>query len=444
MDEEKKQQLDSLLRAAIENIQLSTSYPAERLLPIEEYRMLYLQNKNDFSNAWYRNRIKLVISNNSVENDVLNFMRHELAEYLYKDKIQCATVATTGGLTPTPLDKLLEDILRISIVFGIENSVFIFEKLLVKKHIDYQEISLLSGIKIDNEMQIYDGFKLIPLPSSSGALSQMEILSGMGLGIQEKSNHFTGRTLAVIDCTREPIFANPKSRPMKEGPFDVFRRHTKNIELEDFKIQEFLWGLSLCCKHPINEVMWWDHINQWEPLVDHGVSSCSYSHDLYRSNRYCKISENDIADAKKYYKKFKDLPAQVKEKLRIAIPRWLKSKNEGWVDQIIDLGIAFEAIYLDETKEQLSYTFRTRAAWYLGEDLSERQRYRDLFKKFYNYRSNAVHTGRIASAKKTRDANESKKIRSLLNDADKLCVASIIKVINDGGFPDWETLVLGR
>ena len=314
----------------------------------------------------------------------------------------------------------------------------------VSRHVaHYQEISLISGIKIDNEMQVYDGFKLIPLPSSSGALSQMEILSGGGLGIQEKSNHFTGRTLAVIDCIREPIFANPKSRPMKEGPFDVFRRHIKNIELEDFKIQEFLWSLSLCCEYPINEVMWWDHINQWEPLVDHGVGSCSYSYDLYRSNRYCKISENNISDAKKSYQKFRLLPPHVKEKLQIAIPRWLKSKNEGWVDRIIDLGIAFESIYLDGTGAQLSYTFRTRAAWHLGKDLSERQRYRDIFKKFYDYRSNAVHTGRIASAKKTRDANESEKIRSLLNDADELCVVSILKIINEGGFPDWETVVLG-
>ena len=444
MNEERKQLLESLLRAAIENIQLPASYPTERLLSIEEYRMLYLSKKYDSYSTRYRDNIKLVINNNSVKNNILDFMRHELAKYLYKDKIQCATVATIGGVSPARLDKLLEDILRIAIVFGVSHSISVFQKCLVENQIDFQEIRLLSRIKIDNEIQVYDGVKLIPLPTSSDAVERLDILPRKTFGTEEYSEYYMGRTLVVMDYITEPRFMRPWACPTMKGSPKRFQSYAKNPALRDFNFTEFLWNLSLCCNHLISDVMECRRIDAWEPFcyMNEGGASLSYAFFNHAESSYL-VSNCDIKNAKKSYQKYKKIPSQVKEKLRIAIPRWLKSKSEGWVDQAIDLGIAFEAIYLDETKEQLSYTFRTRASWYLGEDISERQKYMNLFKKFYDCRSNAVHTGRIASAKKTRDANESEKIRSLLNDADKLCVASIIKVINEGGFPNWETIVLG-
>ena len=444
MNEERKQLLESLLRAAIENIHLFTSYPTEQVLSNEEYQTLYLLHKNDSYSIGYRDKIKLVIKDDSVRNDLLDFMRHELAEYIYKDKIEWATVATIGGVSPARLDKLLEDILRIAIVFGVSHAVFVFQECLVEDRIDFQEIRLLSRIKIDDEIQVYDGVKLIPLPNSSGAVERMDILPRRILDMEKHSEYYMGRTLAIIDYITEPRFMRPRACPTMKRSSKRFQSYTKNSELRDFNFTEFLWNLSLCCNHLISDVMQCRRIDEWELGCYYSESGASLSYTFFnRAESSRSVSNCDITNAKKSYQKFKNLPLQVKEKLRIAIPRWLKSKSEGWVDRAIDLGIAFEVIYLDETKEQLSYTFRTRAAWYLGEDFSKRIEYESIFKEFYEYRSSAVHTGKISSAKNIQDRNKLKKIKASLDKADELCVASIVKIINDGGFPDWEALVLG-
>ncbi len=465
MNEERKQLLENLLSATIADIQLSISYPTERSLSIEEYRILYYD-----SNIWssnhqrriYRHRTKPVIKNKLLKNKLLDFMRYELAEYIDGDRIDCATVTSYSDLDPTSLSKLLKDILIIAIVFSIKEAILNFEKWLVVKHVDFQRILLLSGIKINEEIQVYDGLKLMPLPSSSSALSRIDILPEIWLGPEEIVSSLGGKTLAVLDCITEPRFANPKSRLIKRDPFRAFKSRMKeNIELENFNYKEFFWNLSLCCKHPIIYFRWWDHVNQWEPLAPlYGGDGTGM--DGFESGHFTSsytISKDNVNNAKESYQKFKKLPQQVREKLLIAIPRWLRSKsgglgsrtlgisfnpiNEGLVDRAIDLGIAFESIYSDSNIKQLSYTFRTRVAWYLGKNLDERKEYMNLFKEIYNCRSNAVHKGRLSNTIKVKGRNKPVETKLLLDEADELCFASIVKVIDEGRFPDWETLVLG-
>ena len=73
----------------------------------------------------------------------------------------------------------------------------------------------------------------------------------------------------------------------------------------------------------------------------------------------------EIEEAKCLYK-ILDRNSDIREKLRIPIDRWVESQtNRNRIDKIIDLGIAFEALYLsdiDETTE-LSFRLRLRAAW---------------------------------------------------------------------------------
>lgn len=108
---------------------------------------------------------------------------------------------------------------------------------------------------------------------------------------------------------------------------------------------------------------------------------------------------------------------------------------------MIDLGIAFESIYLsdiEDPRQELRFRLRLHAALYLGKDKDDRERLMKEVKDIYDWRSSAVHKGRLP--KKTKN----KEITDFLADAQDLCRDSILKIIEDKEFPDWNQLILGE
>ena len=89
-----------------------------------------------------------------------------------------------------------------------------------------------------------------------------------------------------------------------------------------------------------------------------------------------EVKEADIEKAKYLYERLVDLDSNDREKLQIPIDRWVGSKtNRSWIDKIIDLGIAFEALYApDGGSGEIRFRFAVRAAWYLGKDKEDRKR----------------------------------------------------------------------
>ena len=158
-----------------------------------------------------------------------------------------------------------------------------------------------------------------------------------------------------------------------------------------------------------------------------------------------EAKEADIEKAKYLYERLVDLDSNDREKLQIPIDRWVESKtNRNRIDKIIDLGIAFEALYLsdiDETTE-LSFRLRLRAAWYLGKNKEHRRALMKEFSEIYNWRSKVVHTGKLPNkTKKTPFTHE--EVQQFIERAQDLCRESIMKILDDGKFPDWNSLILG-
>ena len=99
-----------------------------------------------------------------------------------------------------------------------------------------------------------------------------------------------------------------------------------------------------------------------------GFSRVSYVCRSFQE-RFPTIGEAEIDEAKCLYRSSNKLNSSDRKKLRIPIDRWMKSKTSGEPDdKIIDLGIAFEALYLSEIEEktELSLRLRLHAAWHLG------------------------------------------------------------------------------
>jgi len=152
-----------------------------------------------------------------------------------------------------------------------------------------------------------------------------------------------------------------------------------------------------------------------------------------------------IDQAKYLYKILVNLDSSVEEKLKIPIDRWIKSKAEkNSVDKMIDLGIAFESIYLSDidAKTELSFRLSLYASWYLGENAEHRSLLIEEFKAIYNYRSKAVHSGKLGKTVKV--AGKSIPILTFIKTSQDLCRKSIIKILEEGEFPDWNNLILGE
>ena len=154
-----------------------------------------------------------------------------------------------------------------------------------------------------------------------------------------------------------------------------------------------------------------------------------------RDSRLVNVSEETIQLATDLYWARKNLSPKTAARLDIAIDRWLRSYEDiRLVDKFIDLGIALESLYLGGVREELSFRLALHAAWHLGPNVAERQRLMRDFRKFYNSRSSAVHSGSVKDTKTTRD---------VLSRAQEFCRWAIVDIISRKRFPDWNELVLG-
>ena len=121
---------------------------------------------------------------------------------------------------------------------------------------------------------------------------------------------------------------------------------------------------------------------------------------------------------------------------------------ENYVDRMIDLGIALEALYLMDTDEktELSFRLRLHAAWHLGKDEEDRRRLMKEFGEIYDWRSKVVHTGKLPEkrvGRRKRKPFTSEEVKQFIGRAQDLCRDSIMKILEDGKFPDWNNVILG-
>ena len=264
---------------------------------------------------------------------------------------------------------------------------------------------------------------------------------GIMFGVTTRA--FTLETLFVRDCSVTPLFSKPI-----EGESTQFQEALSSKEAPDFNLDRFCQALSLAANLPIR----WEF--EWEYFDENDMSMLSQTgghrtfwgspKPSYAFEDYVEVTEAKIQEAKGLYECWKNLDPCVQEALQTPVDRWIRSKSsQDSVNAMIDLGIALESLYLHllTNREQLSFKFQLRAAWYLGEDKDIRERLLSEFKEIYRWRSAAVHQGSLP--KKPKIHRESLSKADFIKRAQDLCLKSILKVMNEGQFPDWDDLILG-
>jgi hypothetical protein len=105
------------------------------------------------------------------------------------------------------------------------------------------------------------------------------------------------------------------------------------------------------------------------------------------------------------------------------------------VDRALELGIAAEIGLMHDQQtdnSEITHKIGSRAAWLLGRNPSDREGVFREIKALYRARSHAVHRGELSSQSAVDLAT-----------SDRLVTRALIAILERGGFPDWNSLIMG-
>lgn len=491
MTEERMQELRQLLEEAKESLEIRYEHGI-KLIPVDVYRK-YLEelwtyygvDLLSFSQFRLSVRFTLDIVNKSRKSNLLDFIREELAHLLDEDEIAALSIDSVytatyfivsdstnrlriyrPRLSHLYLSWIIDRLLEITLVRGAEMAVAVLEECSSPKgaHVFFQNVALIDGIKLEKAIQVYEGVRLVPLPSSEISEELSPYLTNLPAnafsdGFINSTNSFFGKTLLVIDLPGFSLLHKPASNPgfsnglpVDELPFQV---EVQDLKFPDFKAvnsfkELFCQALFLACSYPVQIVRGYLFFGDDRSFSPH-QKTLTMRGDFTILESSTEVGEPKIEETKRLYHILVELYAtdgenkdssNQKEKLRIAIDRWIKSKTDGsLVDKIIDLGIAFEVLYVPDGGGDITYKFSIRAARHLGNDKEHRKELLTKFKNIYRCRSDAVHGGKLGPTVKF--GVDSIPVSDFIERAQDLCRQSILKIIEDGKFPDWDSLILG-
>ena len=439
MTEGKKQELRQLLVEAVANLEIHRSKRDVSLPPVDVsiYRTLLLKRwryHSAFSPlVWETFAPKIV--DGSIKSKLLDFIREVFASFIHEDKIQSAcSFASYSPSDGYPLDRLLEQLLKIAIGRGIEKAVSDLSEYAKEKPISVKSLALLEGIRLKKNTQVSDEIQLVPLPNSPSNLPKFLPTSTYnGFGIAP--NFFCNKTLLVIDYFVFPAFYHPRQDA-------AIREYLTQENRTSDVLKSFCQGLSLACNSAVQASLKWpfwpeDELFYLNPPST-GPPRFSLPADVFDGS--VEVEQSRIREAERLYE-ILDKNPEVSEKLRVPINRWIKSKtHQEPIDKIIDLGIALEALYVPDSGGDTTYKFAIRAARYLGKDKKDREDLLEKFKQIYNCRSKAVHAGLVDSTIKF--GKEKIDRSTFITHAQDLCLQSIKQILDEGKLTDWDSLIL--
>ena len=493
MNDDRKQELTQLLEEAMEGLQIGVRLGGSSLLlpsttdgasnttqvffgrgslPLPRVKLQdYLQKRwtsYGLDSSSVLMHLEFYFPEDKTKSQLLEFIREELVPFIHKDEIQSFSYAVDNWLdgefrlfslrsSLLSPSVLLEHLLKIAIAWGVKKATSTFDDgtCLEGTQGFFQDIASLEGIVVEKEIQVYEGVRLVPFPSQT-TFEFERYFPDLSIRRYDLERNM-GKTLLITDRPMLSIFHNPSKETFEEIPVNdlPFQIDTDNIkfpnseEVDSFR-KFFCQALSLACNSSVQIARKWWFSAEDEIFRPFSGGGMGYSPQLFGGS--VKAGQSEIEEAKRLYKiltnlnTLTNLDLESQEILQIAIERWIKSHTyQKPVDKMIDLAIALEAIYLSDIKEttELAFRLRLRASWYLGGNKAHRKDLMKNFNKIYEWRSKAVHKGKIPNKTKKIPFTE-KEVIEFVKEAQKLCSDSIMKILEDGKLPDWNDMILGE
>ena len=313
----------------------------------------------------------------------------------------------------------------------------------------FYEFFLVTGVSIPAQLEIFDGITLIPLPDTASELPPHlpDLLTDSDRSRSITLDDLLGRTLVRVEYEVSPIFHRPDETYTFESlPRLHFSIKLKGQDLPDPNLDTLCQALSVVARCRVRSAM------SWTSLLDYEIFALSYPWGISPGGWSGTDLEAGLGDRlqltapqmetiKVIYMGLTQLPTGTWEKLRIPIDRWAKSMaEENPLDQIVDLGISLESLYVPDSQGESGFRLAHHAAWHLGKDKAERTDLVKEFRQIYAARSDVVHTGRLRG---DRD-RPSFDVSEFVSRAQELCWQGITSIINAGEIPNWSDLSMGE
>ncbi len=314
---------------------------------------------------------------------------------------------------------------------GIDHAIELLDRFVTSTGIPGYEYIVIQGLKIDAAFDLSKEISVLPFWALPETFSKQHCANVL------KEHDPSSRLLSELVVIRKSSLSNPKFLLSDEEAKQVRSKVlfiSAKRELVD--AAQCLTVLGPSSPTIVADTLWYPE--DWIPCIPHGSGFALTISDLRNLFIY-HLTEEDKTKARNIYEAYSKLPTNTKTKLQVCLDRLNRASCRiSNVDIAIELGIAMEAVFLNDVSNDGEYTFRLRlrAARLLGEDRQSRQRVFILFRDLYKCRSQAVHTGRVDDTINKNSTTE------VLREGRSL-VARAIEMIIQNGWPDWDDIVLG-
>ncbi|MCY3860328.1 MAG: HEPN domain-containing protein [Gammaproteobacteria bacterium] len=443
--------LQVLLAKALKNLRIE--YAQSQQLTIHSYRTLLQKCRSVYvsDERHLARSIRPEITEPKIKQEILEAISRELSDFIRDGYILSASIVSIGGSRTggSPVENLLRNLLIRAVLDGPEGAAQAFDKCSTASSCTFQQYFLLTGVTVPEKTEIFEGIDLIPLPMSVKHLPPYlpTIFPDPDPSPRVRIDDLLGKTLVRVNFEVSPIFHRPaETYTLDSGPDQHFTIMLRGAEIPNPNLDTICQALSVAGRRSVKSVMTWRSLSDYEMFdLSWGAGIGGSSFTAIQSDDFSdepvRLNLAQLDKIKTIYRGLTDLPTETWEKLRIPIDRWAKSMAEDEpIDQIIDLGIALEALYVPVGRSEVRYRLSLHAAWHLGNDKNHRHELYKEFQQFYDARSDAVHTGKLRG-KRSKASFDVEKFTSRAQD---LCWQGIDKVIDAGDIPDWQDLIMGE
>lgn len=353
-----------------------------------------------------------------------------LTEFLDGDHIGIGFGSLVGGRHILRLPELVSRVVCTAVMLGPDTAVELLCGWAKGRTVPYRLNALLSNITSQHPMEMAGGIHLQPLPGRSSQLATYvpETL----LAMLHEGERIGGLKL-TIPCELTPAFF----RPGEGNPVPQQQRWVHG-DIPANWANIFCEALSLVLNHCVTWTVSWADCEAARAFgVGGSLASMNYMLGPHFGSPPgdTMLSEAHLPEVTSLLSK-RLTKGSKRESLSIAIDRWMRSKaTPRSIDQLIELRVALEALYLKGNKGEVGFRLANYGAWHLGASFDERRKYQKTLKRAYDLASNVVHP---------RAVKHKDKDYEVLIDAQNLCRKGILQRLDETKEPNWNELILGK
>ena len=440
--EQLRVELEGVLGDATSCLAISHMFGLGPNVSIAEYAASITSARNS-SDEMERRSLRgwqLTLTDDSVADRLGQLVDQALEPFVEGGRVQLPDMGHGDRPDGHPTSTLVQRLLQLLALHGANVTARRFVDSLDDAACAYQDLTLLRGVIVKEEIEVFDGVRLVPSHRHDGRPSP---LAPVDLLDENSRRRFQLNAILVQDCKAHPRYMRPSEWAAKAdrvGDGEPFSRSRPQADSKPFDRDAFCHALTLATDSPVVWCAVWEQLESDE-IVNVSDFACStyWYQDVRHAPSRLVPQQEHIDEAKRIYSAFMSHDEGTLRKLDIAFERLDQASNSQ--NALIDLAIALEVMYLSDRGGGLKQRLKTRVARHLGADLEERKQIANLMAAFYGARSQLVHSGDLKPSYKVQGRGMVS-IFDLRNEVAALCMRALRSIVTDG-MPDLEALDLG-